>query len=92
MFYLSNMKSPHLFTTQIPKANFESVLNYLDIDRKGWGVEPTEKFQAGTKAALENLEEFVKGGRLKVYDKSRNDPNVEALSQVSPWINHGQVY
>ena len=23
---------------------------------------------------------------------SRNDPNVEALSQMSPWVNHGQVY
>lgn len=32
---------------QIPKANFDSVMNSLDIDRKGWGVEPSEKFIPG---------------------------------------------
>ncbi len=32
---------------QIPKANFDSVMNSLDIDRKGWGVVPSEKFTPG---------------------------------------------
>jgi len=85
------VKHPVQSKTKIPKANFDSVMNSLDIDRKGWGVEPSEKFTPGTKAGLENLQSFVSGGRLKVYDKSRNDPNVEALSQMSPWVNHGQV-
>ena len=70
--------------------DFKSVLDSLDIDRTGWGVEPPATFTPGADAALANLQEFV-AKRLKVYDKSRNDPNVEALSRLSPWVNHGQV-
>ena len=53
-------------------------------------MKPTNSFTPGTKAGLENLHLFVEK-RLKVYNKSRNDPNVEALSNMSPWVNHGQV-
>lgn len=84
------IKHPVQLDKKIPEPNFNSILKSLDIDREGWGVEPTNSFTPGTKAGLENLHLFVEK-RLKVYNKSRNDPNVEALSNMSPWVNHGQV-
>eukprot|EP00088_Acartia_fossae_P051229 TRINITY_DN5756_c0_g1_i3.p1 TRINITY_DN5756_c0_g1~~TRINITY_DN5756_c0_g1_i3.p1 ORF type:complete len:525 (-),score=182.13 TRINITY_DN5756_c0_g1_i3:776-2293(-) len=84
------IKHPVQTDAKIPKPDFKSVLDSLDIDRTGWGVEPPATFTPGADAALANLQEFV-AKRLKVYDKSRNDPNVEALSRLSPWVNHGQI-
>ena len=70
--------------------SFDSVYNSLEVDRKGWGVEPVEMFAPGTSAGLKNLKEFV-GQRFKAYGSKRNDPNVAALSNLSPWVNMGQV-
>lgn len=44
--------------------------------------------QPGTKAGLAVLESFI-DVRLKLFDSRRNDPNVAALSQLSPWIRFG---
>ena len=62
----------------------------LDVDREGWGVEPVTTFTPGTKAGLENLQEFV-SKRIKLYGAKRNDPNESALSNLSPWVNMGQI-
>ena len=62
----------------------------MEVDRKGWGVDPVDTFTPGTKAGLFNLEEFVKK-RIKAYGAKRNDPNEEALSNLSPWVNMGQI-
>lgn len=35
------------------------------------------------------LESFI-DERLKLFDSQRNDPNVAALSQMSPWIRFGE--
>ena len=75
---------------QIPETDFEMVLKSLEVERSGWGVEPVDTFQPGTRAGLHNLEQFVEK-RLKGYGSSRNDPNAGALSNISPWINTGQV-
>lgn len=70
---------------------FEQVYSGLEVDVKGYGVDSvSEYFPPGTNAGLENLKQFV-GGRIKVYATSRNDPNVVALSNMSPWVNMGQV-
>lgn len=44
----------------------------------------------GYLAAIKNLEDFIKN-RLKTYDTDRNDPNKNALSNMSPWYHFGQV-
>jgi len=75
---------------KVGKANFEAVYNSLEVDTKGWGVEPVDTFPAGTNAGLKNLKEFV-DKRIKAYGGQRNDPNVAALSNMSPWVNMGQV-
>lgn len=75
---------------KVGKANFEAVYNSLEVDTKGWGVEPVDNFPPGTNAGLKNLKEFV-DKRIKAYGGQRNDPNVAALSNMSPWVNMGQV-
>lgn len=84
------VKHPKSYQGKVPSPNFESVYKSIDADTKGWGVEPVECFPHGTVAGLENLEEFVEK-RLKAYGAQRNDPNVPALSRLSPWVNMGQI-
>lgn len=84
------IKHPVDCATKLPEPDFDLVLKNLDIERSGWGVEPVKTFQPGTRAGLHNLEQFVEQ-RLKAYGSSRNDPNAGALSNLSPWVNTGQV-
>jgi len=37
------------------------------------------------------LTEFVTKARLGAYEKSRNDPNADAVSSLSPYIHFGQL-
>ena len=76
---------------KVVKADFAAVYASLKVDRDGWGVEPVDQhFTPGTQAGLANLEQFV-SSRLKQYSTDRNDPTKPVLSNMSPWVNHGQV-
>ena len=76
---------------KVAGADFAAVYASLKVDREGWGVAPVdEHFAPGTEAGLANLEQFV-SSRLKHYSSDRNDPTKFALSNMSPWVNHGQV-
>lgn len=44
----------------------------------------------GYLAGIKNLQDFIQN-RLKTYDSDRNDPNKNALSNMSPWYHFGQV-
>jgi deoxyribodipyrimidine photo-lyase len=46
--------------------------------------------QPGTRNGYKMLESFVKT-RLRLYGDKRNDPNVKALSYLSPWFHYGQL-
>ena len=82
---------PVLYQGKVAPPDFPAVLKSLKVDREGWGVEPvTDLFPPGTEAGLDNLKQFVEK-RIKLYGTSRNDPNVAALSNMSPWVNMGQV-
>lgn len=69
------------------KEDFNEVLESLKLDDS---VKPVTKFKAGTKAGHENLQSFV-DERIKVYSDNRNDPNADALSNMSPWFHMGHV-
>jgi len=43
----------------------------------------------GTAAGLAVLAEFCQK-RLKLFGSKRNDPNVDALSNLSPWLHFGE--
>ena len=53
-------------------------------------VKPCEWAKPGTLHGYEMLASFITN-RIKVYDKKRNDPNVKALSNLSPWFHTGQL-
>ena len=53
-------------------------------------VKSVEWAQPGTTHGYEMLESFVTS-RIKIYNKKRNDPNVKALSNLSPWFHFGQL-
>ena len=85
------VRHPVQYQGKVPAPDTEAVLKSLAVDREGWGVEPVlEMFPPGTKEGLRNLQQFVEK-RIKSYGTSRNDPNVPALSNMSPWVNMGQV-
>lgn len=44
----------------------------------------------GAKSGIDNLDKFLLE-RLKLFGTKRNDPNVEACSDMSPWLKYGQV-
>lgn len=63
-------------------------MGYLEVDRS---VGPVSWATPGTAAGMKVLEEFCEK-RLAVYGSQRNDPNKEALSNLSPWLHFGNMF
>nr|XP_019958265.1 PREDICTED: deoxyribodipyrimidine photo-lyase-like [Paralichthys olivaceus] len=80
-------KHPVTATRTAKPIKWEKTLASLSVDRE---VGEPEWAKPGTKAGLAMLESFI-DVRLKVYDNQRNDPNVNALSQLSPWLRFGHI-
>jgi deoxyribodipyrimidine photo-lyase len=59
----------------------------LGIDHS---VRPVAGFHGGTREAKKRLEEFI-SDKLDRYEKSRNDPNEDCLSNLSPYLHFGQI-
>ena len=68
-------------------SDIESVLSKLDIDKT---VRPVENFRGGTSQAKEELRYFIKN-KLDDYDRLRNNPCLEATSNMSPYLHFGQI-
>jgi len=47
-------------------------------------------YEAGSEAALAHLKEFIKT-RLAGYAGDRNNPNIDGLSGLSPYLHYGQI-
>lgn len=69
------------------KEDWDGVLASMELDTT---VQPVEKFKGGTKAGYAALESFITQ-RIKHYNDKRNDPNTEALSDLSPWFHIGAI-
>lgn len=80
-------KHPHTAVTTAKAVDWAETLASLDVDRT---VGEVEWAKPGTLAGMAMLESFI-DLRLKNFDTQRNDPNFQALSQLSPWIRFGQV-
>ncbi|XP_071547308.1 deoxyribodipyrimidine photo-lyase-like isoform X2 [Panulirus ornatus] len=61
--------------------------NSLEVEMT---VKPVEWAVPGTHAGLDTLNEFCLK-RLRKYANHRNDPNVKAISDLSPWLHFGQI-
>ncbi|XP_034558299.1 deoxyribodipyrimidine photo-lyase isoform X2 [Notolabrus celidotus] len=80
-------KHPYTATRTAKPIEWDETLASLKVDRS---VEETAWAKPGTKAGMAMLESFI-DVRLKLFDTKRNDPNFQALSQLSPWIRFGHL-
>ena len=71
----------------VQPVDWEKVEASLQVDETvkevGWAT-------PGTDAGLRMFEEFVQN-RLKHFEAKRNDPNEQALSNLSPWLHFGRI-
>jgi deoxyribodipyrimidine photo-lyase len=67
--------------------DWPKVLSYLQID---WNVPEITWAAPGERSAKEALTRFLEK-RIKGYDEHRNDPTLNAQSNLSPWLHFGQL-
>ena len=67
-------------------VNWDEVKASLEVDRD---VKEVTWCVGGEHAARQNLNQFL-AKRLRLYEK-RNDPTVNALSNISPWLHFGNI-
>lgn len=69
------------------KTNWDDVYGLLNINKK---VKPIDWLLPGTKSAHDTLRQFIEN-KLHHYAEKRNDPNEDALSNLSPYLHFGQI-
>ncbi|MBU0661135.1 deoxyribodipyrimidine photo-lyase [Patescibacteria group bacterium] len=69
------------------KTNWKKAEKSLQIDEN---VLPVKSFPPGRKAALQVLKTFI-NKKLTGYAENRNDPNAEAISNLSPYMHFGVI-
>jgi deoxyribodipyrimidine photo-lyase len=67
--------------------NLQTALSKLSIDRS---VKPVKQFKGGTTEAKKRLTDFIKS-KLDDYADLRNDPCLDATSNMSPYLHFGQI-
>jgi deoxyribodipyrimidine photo-lyase len=73
--------------SDVDLADVERALDPLDLDSS---VTAVRRFQGGTGAARERLENFLKRG-LAGYAAGRSEPGAFQCSQLSPYLHFGQI-
>lgn len=82
------IKHPHNLDKDLVKpVDWTACYDSLKVDRN---VKIVDWAQPGYSGGIKTLEDFIKN-RLRVYDEDRNDPNKNALSNLSPWYHFGQI-
>ena len=59
----------------------------LNIDHS---IKPEDRFHGGTGEAKQRLEDFI-DRKLDSYERLKNDPNADSLSNLSPYLHFGQI-
>ncbi|MBS3736453.1 MAG: deoxyribodipyrimidine photo-lyase [Candidatus Bipolaricaulota bacterium] len=72
---------------QFDSVDLDEILEELNIDRS---VKPVRTYTSGTTRAKELLEDFIKD-KLDQYAEKSNDPTVDVLSEMSPYLHFGQI-
>lgn len=82
------IKHPHKAAKefQSEKIDWQAALDSVKVDTT---VGEVTWLKPGYRNGIDMLESFI-SKRLKVYDK-RNDPNIDALSNLSPYFHFGQI-
>ena len=69
------------------RKSIPAILSSLSIDRT---VPPVSHFRGGTAEAKRRLTDFIVD-KLKDYGELRNDPSLDYVSHMSPYLHFGQV-
>ena len=67
--------------------NIDKAVSKLDIDNS---VGKVTSFEGGTDRAKRRLRDFIKNKLVK-FDKLRNDPCADCVSDMSPYLHFGQI-
>ncbi|CAF1108553.1 unnamed protein product [Brachionus calyciflorus] len=81
------IKHPVVSEIEKKTIDWEACYSSLQVDQS---VKVVKWARPGYLGAIKNLEDFIKN-KIKFYDSERNDPNKNALSNMSPWYHFGQV-
>ncbi len=68
-------------------SNIEKIMMDLNIDES---VKRIEHFRGGTSEAKKHFQAFLKD-KLDLYPEKRNDPSLDYLSNMSPYLHFGQI-
>jgi len=74
-------------TIKKEKIDWEKVYNKLDID---FTVKPVEWINPGYKNGMKMLHNFLKN-KIDSYNDDRNNPTLEKISNLSPYLHFGQL-
>lgn len=77
----------HPFGELSNKVDFEKIWDFLDLSDE---AAPVDWLVPGERAALKVLQEFLQVKALD-YAEKRNDPNEDALSNLSPYLHYGMI-
>jgi deoxyribodipyrimidine photo-lyase len=80
-------KHPFVWEKGLGSANWDAAQKSLKIQTS---VLPVGWIKPGEKAARKKLRHFIKH-KIGSYDTLRNDPNLDALSGLSPYLHFGQI-
>lgn len=83
---------PHLSDTDLTKIpnpfqDWDKLISFLEIDKT---VTEVEWAKPGTVEGFKTLKCFM-DTKISSFSKDRNDPNLDALSNLSPWFHFGQI-
>lgn len=80
-------KHPFAWKAVAKNVDWDTVQKSLKVDRS---VSPVDWVDPGEKAAQKTLRYFIKN-KLATYAEERNDPNIDALSNLSPYLHFGHI-
>lgn len=81
------IKHPHKANKSPETIDWKKTLKSVDVDQS---VGEVDWIKPGYTHAVEMLESFI-DKRLKLFGTKRNDPLVNALSNLSPYFHFGQI-
>ena len=79
-------KHPYILDVTQNKINWDNALSSLRLDES---VRPLDWINPGEKSAKELLKKIKSG--LVNYNEQRNDPNLDKLSNMSPFFHYGHI-
>lgn len=75
------------FSTKAKKINWKNVYKKIEVDTN---VKPIDWLSSGENFAKQQLKSFIKNS-LNQYHLDKNDPNKNAVSNLSPYLHFGQI-